>query len=247
MTTLVSDREPEDCREAALEIDLTAQPAQRIEAWVSKALAGIPLTFEAPSELLDGTAVSAYPMGLEDSTYLHRTTRSRPAFGFRTRYLISAWAATSTAAHKTLARLFFSAQDEAGFEVELTANDPGLWQSFGIPPRPAFFLMLPSLRESVEPVLPQASQPIRLGSSVTVPLFGRVLGPGDLPVARARVGLPSLDQAAHTDDEGRFIFPAVPLEPPIQELRVRAGGVVRVVTLESAPVPGEPVHVRFEP
>jgi hypothetical protein len=76
-------------------------------------------------------------------------------------------------------------------------------------------------------------------------LAGVVVGPGDVPVAAARVEIPSAGKWMETDSQGRFLFPGLPAEPPRMLVRVRARG--RQMDAEIAgPAEGEPVVVHFD-
>lgn len=146
-----------------------------------------------------------------------------------------------------LGKLLLAAMDEAGLDVELTASDPRLWQSFGILPRPAFFLLTSIRAPKAEAPSPRAQAGPRLGLSGATALHGRVLGPGDQPLARARVEIPSLDRTTFTDDDGAFAFATVPEASAARELRIRAAGLEHTVTLDLPAPPGETVLVRFDP
>ena len=221
--------------------------SERLKSWVSSTLGEVDTTFEAPSSKVEKRPrVFLYAVGLEDLVYRHGTTGGRAPQGFRFRYLITAGAPSPAMAHELLGELIFTAMDEADFDIELSGSDSCLWQQLGIPPRPAFFLFISVQRPREEVALPKVQEPPRLESSVSRPLTGRVVGPGEIPLMRARVELPALDQSTYTDADGRFRFPAVPKEPSAQELIIHARGMVRTWSAEKPMDPKEPVLVYFE-
>ncbi len=220
---------------------------QRLRSWVLDTLGDVEMTFGAPSSKVEERPlVFLYALGLEELVYRHGTTGGRAPQGFRFRFLITTGAPSPQKAQELLGELVFTAMDEADFDIELSGSDSCLWQLLGIPPRPAFFLFVSVQRPMEEVVLPKVQEPPRLESSVSVPLVGRVVGPGDIPLMRARVELPTLDQATYTDADGRFRFPAVPKEPAVQEIKIHARGIVRTLALERPADPKEPVLVYFE-
>ena len=78
-----------------------------------------------------------------------------------------------------------------------------------------------------------------------VPLRGVVLGPGDVPIAGARVEIPPANLSTSTDRLGRFAFAAVASGPYPTTLRVLAKG--RELTQTVVTVGAEPIVIHFEP
>lgn len=223
--------------------------SERLGAWATETLGGVEATFDAPSHLKrGGECVSLYALGIEDLIYRHGTTGGRPPLGFRFRYLVTTWAANLTKAQKFLGELVLSAMEESDYDVELSGVDTMLWHAFGIPPRPAFFLLVSVQKHRPTPLTPRIQEPPRVQASLTAPLVGRVTGPGELPLMQARVEIPSLDQATHTDADGRFRFAALPTDPTGHELWIHARGFVKTLTLEKRAdgKPSQPLLVQFE-
>jgi hypothetical protein len=77
-------------------------------------------------------------------------------------------------------------------------------------------------------------------------LFGRVLGPEDTPVMGASVEIAALQISTRTDAQGRFSFRSVPGGDGGSELRVRARGQERSVTVEDPTSEASPVVIRFD-
>jgi hypothetical protein len=140
------------------------------------------------------------------------------------RYLVSVSAAAPVDAHRVLGALVFAAMDRPGCEVDLAPLSPGLWQAFGVAPRPAFMLQVPLRRARPAPAIGIVRHPIVIRESSLRPLTGRVLGPGDIPLANARLVIPSLRLATRSDAAGRFAFPPIPSAPLPGELVVTARG-----------------------
>ena len=88
--------------------------------------------------------------------------------------------------------------------------------------------------------------PLVMEHSPMASMTGRVLGPGDILLPRARVELTGLDVAATTDTNGRFKFGAVPAEPRLRRLRVKAKGKQIEVQTEKGADENDPLVIRFK-
>jgi hypothetical protein len=88
--------------------------------------------------------------------------------------------------------------------------------------------------------------PLLVSSTNVVSLYGRVVGPGDLPIPDALVELQSLELSERTDRKGYFRFATVPADPPKLVLRVVAKGRDVSVPVERPTSPGEPLIIHLE-
>jgi hypothetical protein len=151
------------------------------------------------------------------------------------RYLVTAWAADPVAEHRLLGALVAAAMQEEGFEVLLGPTAPATWMALGAAPRPAFVLQVPVRQARPEPVLPRVRGPLVMRGVALAPLAGGVLGPE----------VPSADAFTETDPQGRFRFPALPVEPRQKLVRIRARG--RQLDVEIAqPEESSAVVIRFD-
>jgi hypothetical protein len=121
--------------------------------------------------------------------------------------------------------------EQAEFEVELNPVPTAVWAAFKVPPQPGFLLRALLRVTPPEPDIPVVREPISVSGSPMTQLNGVVLGPGDVPLAQARVELPSLQLSTQTDHKGRFRFTAVPTEPAAKQLRLKAKGKVLDTTV----------------
>jgi hypothetical protein len=138
--------------------------------------------------------------------------------------------------------LLFAALARDDLEVALGPVMPDLWQALGAAPRAAFLLRVPFRRELPEPSAPRVRKSPVTQVTSGVPLWGQVLGPGDVPLAGASVEVPSLQLFTHADGDGRFRFGSVPPKPPPRVV-VRAKGGVQ--TFDGPEVPGTPLTIHF--
>lgn len=180
-----------------------------------------------PAEAPEQPAVSCYLLELASAPPARGLSGAgRAPLQLGLRYLVSVAAASPLEAHRVFGPLVFAAMDRPGCEVDLHAPPPALWQALGVIPRPAFLLQVPLRQERPEPAAGIVLQPIVINQAPLRPLAGRVLGPGAVPLAGARLELPGLRLATRSDHRGRFTFPPIPADPLPQELVVSARGRV---------------------
>lgn len=215
----------------------------QVSAWLGR-VADAPVWLERPRDHGEERGVGLYLLDLGEQPPA-RDGRQAP-LQIQLRYLVTAWAGSVEEEHRILGQLVFAALERTDWQVALRSLPPETWAALGVPPRPAFVLQVPLRIERPAHVAPRVRQPLRVQIVASVPFGGQVLGPGDLPVAGARVELPSLSVAADTDWDGRFLFPRVPAEPRTKRIRVLAKGVVQEFTPDVPPESGGAVTIRFE-
>lgn len=184
-----------------------------------------------PAAAGDQPLVSCYLLALATAPPTRGASNgSPPPQQFALRYLISVSAAAPEDAHRVLGPLVFAAMDRPGCEVELDMLPADLWQALGVVPRPAFMLRVPLRLARPEPTAGIVLHPILINKSPLRPLAGRLVGPGDVALAGARLELPSLNLATRSDHRGYFTFPPIPSDPLPKELMITARGrVLRIV------------------
>lgn len=195
----------------------------RLTSWAQALVGdGVGVSLAAPTDDGNGSRVDLYLMDL-----LNRRTTGNgrpPPHRVLLRYLVTVHAEDDTAAHDLLATLLFSALEIPDFEVEMETPPLALWTALGVRPRPAFVLRLPVTkvrsRREVQPV----TRPLRVKQTSPTDLLGRVLGPGDVPIAAAHLELPGLARHTTTDSRGWFRFRTIPLDPPPRTLHISARG-----------------------
>jgi hypothetical protein len=216
----------------------------RLTDWVGVVAGpGVQVALTAPADEHGGAGVSLFLMDLASQQPMRGQERAPLQLALR--YLVTAWAEDPLAEHRLLGALVAAAMQEEGFEVLLSPTTPATWIALGAAPRPAFVLQVPVRQARPEPVLPRVRGPLVVRGVALAPLAGVVLGPGDVPVASARVEVPSADAVTETDPQGRFRFPALPVEPRQKLVRIRARG--RQIDVEIAqPEESSAVVIRFD-
>ena len=226
---------------------MIAQIDRRLEDWVASTLdlSEAEVSLAPPRATETGKGVGLYLMEL-----LHEPPARgmrRPPLRIILRYLVTTWAEETEEAHQMLGDLVIAATESTEFEVEQEPLPVTIWTAFGVAPRPSFVLRAPLNHERPEKIAPPVKQPLVIKQSPLRSLHGRVFGPRDIPVANARVELPTLQLSTNTDYEGRFHFSAVPVEPRVKLLRVRARGrEFSVNTGEQAGRDDEPLVLHLE-
>ena len=78
---------------------------------------------------------------------------------FLNRYLVTVWGGSPEAERRLLGRLLVAAMDTREDELDLSAPSLELWRSFGVPPRPSFYLNVPVRLRRTRPAAPQVLHP----------------------------------------------------------------------------------------
>ena len=203
----------------------------RLTAWVKSILDDINVTLSPPSAAPQGEGVNLYLLELVDAPPM-RGGPKRPPLQLGLRYLVTTRAKEPEAAHQALGKLVLAAMEQAEFEVELNPVPTAVWTAFEMPPQPSFILRALLQVRRPEPDVPVVRKPVSVSGSPMTQLNGLVLGPSDVPLARARVELPMLQLSTQTDNKGRFRFTAVPAEPTTKQLRIKAKGKVLDTTVD---------------
>ena len=216
----------------------------QLKSWAD-GIVGSGLTdLSAPAKQPPSTCVSFYLIDLI-SIPSPRTPR-KIRLEIWLRYLVSAWSQDPAEGHRLIGELLFAALANPDFTVESDAVPATVWGSFGIAPRPGFFLKVPCYKELPERPVKYVRQPMEPKMVPTTTLTGVITGPQEIPLSGALVELPALSLATRTDAQGVFRFANVAAEPSGQFVRVRAKG--REQTFRSAEYaqPDGSVHFHFK-
>lgn len=193
----------------------------RLEAWTKSALAGVEVSLSPPADS-DKTSVSLYLLDVLP-TQPARGARLPPVQAVL-RYLITTQAKNPKEAHRLLGELMVAAADEPDFEMEKESLPAEMWRSFGLSPRPAFVLRVPFTHVRKEKPVKMVRFPLQMQKAPLVPLQGKLISTGNIPLAGAKVELPTFKLYTVTDADGIFRFPAVPADPKNKSLFIRAKG-----------------------
>jgi hypothetical protein len=218
---------------------------RKLEAWVQTVLEeGVDVSFLPPS-----------PGQGDPQVHLYLTdVLNRPATGearriphrILLRYLVTVSAEDPTRAHSILGNLVFAALEQPDFEVEIEALPIEVWSTFGVPPQPAFVLRLPLTNPKAERPVKPVRKELELRPSPMIDLMGLVFGPEDVPIAGARVELPSVHRHTRTDNGGRFRFSGIPADPRPRRLLVSAKGRREVFSWDEDQPLDEPLIIHLE-
>lgn len=155
----------------------------------------------------------------------------RPAYRAGCRFLVTAVAASAESCHRWVGTLLTAAMRHPTFEVEPGEPPLALWAAAGLAPRPAFVLRGEAVAHADRPTLPRVRVPLTVEHATLEAMTGRVLGPGDVPIAGAEVRLVQTGMRTRTDRDGRFQLKSVPAGYA-PKLEVRAGAETYAVTAE---------------
>ena len=114
------------------------------------------------------------------------------------------------------------ADDVAALDRLLTATTTGthlpvfdevpahVWQSSGVPARPAFYVDVPGRLDRPVPVVPRVTAPLRIDTVPVRPLSGVVLGPRRTPLPGMRVETIDGTAVTYSGADGTFVLDGLP-------------------------------------
>lgn len=225
--------------------EVVAAESRLIEQWIRPAVgaeAALRVGDVAEAPLSDGVEVTLTMLELAPAPAARRGNTPVP-MQLRARYLVSVRGSPS-ARHQALADLAFAAGVLPGIELDPMAPGPALWRSLGTTARPALVVSVLLTRERKLRAAPRVRQPLETRWRSSTPLAGRVLGPGDVPIAGALVEVEGAPLAAYSDHRGEFRFRAVPGGDASPTLVVSAKGERLTVRVQESHGPDDPVLIR---
>ena len=161
------------------------------------------------------------------------------------RYLVTATHEDPETAHRWLSRLLSAASGHTEFAVELHPMPPEVWRALGVPPQPAFSLRVPLRIERPEPPARPVLKKVEVINAPLHTLTGLLLGPGDVPIANARIELLGSEAVSTTDTKGHFRLDAIPPERQARRLRILTKGRTLIVGTSLQQDASTPVVIRL--
>jgi hypothetical protein len=216
----------------------------RLVEWVQSVVGPVTVSLEPPLTGSDEESVSVYL--LELVRLPPPRGQERPPLQLALRYLVTVRADGPERAHHLLGELVLAALEQVDLTVQLEPPSAGMWSALGVVPQPCFVLQVPLRRERAQPDLKLVRQPLIVRASPITSLRGVLLGPGDVPLAGARVELGRLQLGVRADRKGRFHFETIPADSVGQWLIVKVKGREFRVDLEGPIADGEPVVIRLD-
>jgi hypothetical protein len=204
--------------------------------WIRAKLPEAQVMLGYPSEKVTRATVCLYL--LELSHALKPRGEKPPPIEIGARYLVTVSAKDTSEQHRIMAILLHAALSKPELEMpkfDVAVEPPplGLWAQLNLMPQPSFFISAPIRYErDIKPAAPV--EELRLTHVAIRPLVGSVSARFTgrdgvkrvVPLAGARVEVPSFRLSAITNSDGRFRFAGVPGMPSIA-LRVIARGRVK--------------------
>ncbi|MGI5177251.1 carboxypeptidase-like regulatory domain-containing protein [Dactylosporangium sp. CA-152071] len=149
-----------------------------------------------------------------------RPTTGLEPVRFRMRFLLATARADDVAALDRLLSATTTGPHRPVFD-EVPAH---VWQSSGVPARPAFYVDVPGRLDRPAPATPRVTAPLRIETVPLRPLSGVVLGPRDTPLAGMRVESADRTEVTYTGADGTFVLDGLPADRPAR-LRLSGRGL----------------------
>ncbi len=210
-------------------------------AWLDRA--GIAATVGPPIEAPErNDPVRLWPLALLPDQAL-RSSGQTDALRLRIRFLVTSggW---GPAGATPLDRLLVAAAADTSVHLVIEPIPDTTWRALGLRPQAALQIELPIRIARTVVAPPRVRAPLRVDGAPLIPLRGRVLGPGDIPVPGVRIAAVGLGTAALADGHGEFVLDAVPAVGPTR-LVVTGKGLHLDLEVEPSTQPVD-LHCAFE-
>ena len=214
-----------------------------ISRWIGTVFDGAQISLTLPRDEKTGEGVGLYLLEMAKAVPI--STAHPVPLQLMLRYLVTAWADTPEKAHARLAQLMFAAMENPEFEVERDPPSLELWRSLGVTPQPAFLLRKPMVKERQPSPAVYVREAVRVQFVARSAFFGRVLGPGDMPLPNCAVEVPALGLTTRTDRNGQFQFANLPAAGKVQMVLKARGREMSINSEERSANSGTPTVVHF--
>lgn len=218
--------------------------SEQLESWIRETLDLGAVSFAPPGDMQGRQGINCYLLELVENPPVQGSKRAPLQFALH--YLVTCWAETPLGAQRLLSALIVAVMQHEQYEALLKPVAAETWTALGTIPRPSFLLRVPVRMERATPVVPRVRSPIDVDSAPMTQFFGVVVGPGDIPLAGARVELPSLQRVTRTDAKGRFQLTGMAGEPRTTQLRISAKGKSLDMVVEQPATVGHALVIHFD-
>jgi hypothetical protein len=207
---------------------LDSVEARLVSGWIRPSAGDVAVAF-GPLEaepLMEGAAgIRLTFLGITPATPARTVSRQPQSLLMFARYLVTVSASTRAEADRLLVALGFAALDRGSPELERDGASPDLWLALRVAARPALVVREVLERPRIVKRAPLVRLPPVTEYSPSRRVVGQVIGPGEVPIAGARIEVLSAGLITYSDHRGEFALTGVPTGPPDPTLVVTAKGV----------------------
>ncbi|MGQ0616410.1 MAG: carboxypeptidase-like regulatory domain-containing protein [Acidimicrobiia bacterium] len=224
----------------------TGSAQRRLAEWARRAVGDgttVRIGPAVPDGSPGGPIVVLQPLGLAPEQEV-RCTATRAPFRFRVRYLVTTDGSVEEGP-ELFDLLLAAAVADGTMTVSVDPLAPEWWLALGARPRPAFVVDVGASIEQATEIAPRVRAPMAVQAVALRPLTGRLVGPGDVPMAGARVEVATTRAVTRTGPTGAFRFAAVPDTEGPTQLRIDARGLHLVADVDVGP--DDDVVIRCQP
>lgn len=218
------------------------QSDQKLSAWINAVAAGARISFEPPGAPAAEPTVVLYLLDFKRLTSSPAARSPQPQLLLN--YLVTVQASDQSAAHKLMGTLVAAAVQQTEFEYEFAPPPLEAWQALAAKPAPAFTIKVPVALPVAEQTAPRIKAPPQVRMGPVSSFSGRMLGPGEIPLADTDVELVAAGRYTRTDAAGNFSFAGIDPNQHRRGYLIRAKR--RELLVEPANATQEPVVIHFE-
>ncbi len=227
-------------REPAATVDsdpLDVVEARLVSDWIRTAAGDVAVSFGplGAEPLLEGaTRILLTFLGISPATQARSLSRQPQSLLMFARYLVTVTGSSRSVADRLIVALGFAALDRGSPELERDGAGPDLWLALRVAARPALVVREALERPRVKKRVPLVRQPVVTEYALSRRVAGRIVGPGNIPIAGARIEVASAGLTTYSDHRGDFTLVGVPTGPPDPTLSIAAKGVRLTVQAEAS-------------
>lgn len=216
----------------------------RLKEWIATVIdSKYDVSFEYPASGSNKPTVSVYLYQMENA--VPRSAARDIPLEITLSYLLTVQSEDQPEAHRTLGNLLFAAKSRSDLEVGFPALSADFWRALGIVPLPHFCLRLPLAMARVIEQTPRIKAPPSINVGSLTQLKGLILGPGNQPVAGAKITLAHSNTFTYADNSGSFSIAADSKSQRQLDCRIDAKGKQFSISvpIQKTQIPSVTIHL----
>jgi hypothetical protein len=182
-----------------------------LQEWLGELLPDVPVTLAVGADPAGFSGIAIRLLAIAPRVVPLNPGRRSAALALD--YLVTVQLDDARAAHAAVSEIAFAVLDGGAYEL-VADRSAGEWcTALGMTPSPGLVLRTELRRDTRVPLAPLVREAPRPSLEPLVHARGRVVGPGNMPIAGALVTIAGTSRCSTTGPDGRFRF-AIPAGQP---------------------------------
>lgn len=185
--------------------------SEGLQEWLGELLPDLPVALAAGADPAGFLGVAIRLLAITPRIVPLNPGRKSAALALD--YLVTVRLDDVRAAHAAVSEIAFAVLGDGAYELVIGSPTGELCAALGVAPCPGLVLRTELRRDAQVPLAPLVREAPRPSLEALVHARGRVVGPGNLPIAGALVTIAGTSRCCTTGPDGRFRF-AIPAGQP---------------------------------